>query len=115
METVLVLLSGRFLQAVASSAMCVVGHATIEASVKPQYLEKVHRILDMAMSMGNTAGSLLTGLLFGLGGYWSIWLSVVVVIAIDILLRLLMVDPPEDEESGAYAVRIVWLLLTIQS
>lgn len=87
--------------------MCVVGQATVEASVKSQYIGKVHRIVEMATSLGTTAGSLLTGLLFGLGGYWSIWLSVVGVIAADILLRLLMVDPSEDEDSGACVVQRV--------
>lgn len=87
--------------------MCVVGQATVEACVKSQYIGKVHRIVEMATSLGTTAGSLLTGLLFGLGGYWSIWLSVVGVIAADILLRLLMVDPPEDEDSGACVVQRV--------
>lgn len=115
METVLILLAGRFLQAVASSVICVVGYTIIETSVKSQYIRKVHHILEMATSMGNTAGSLLTGLLFGLGGYWSIWLSVVVVIAIDILLRLVMVDPPEEDLSGMYAVWTAWGLLTIYS
>lgn len=106
-DTVPVLLAGRFLQAVASSAICVVGHAIIEASIRSQYIGKVYRIIEMAMTLGNTAGSLLTGLLFGLGGYWSIWLSVVVVITIDVLLRVLMVDPPEDDTFGEYFFRAV--------
>lgn len=95
MTTAAVLFIGRFIQAVASSVMWVVSFATIADNVKPEHLGKTYGIISVAVAVGTSAGAMLSGILFGVAGYWVAWSSAFGVILIDIVLRLLMLERPK--------------------
>lgn len=88
---------GRFVQALASTVMWVVGFSTIADNVKQEHLGRVYGLISVAVAVGTSAGPMLSGILFDLGGYWVAWSSAFVVIVIDIVLRLLMLERPKDK------------------
>lgn len=95
--------------------MCVVGYWTIEDNVRPEYLGKIYRIMSVAVSLGTAAGPLLTGVLFDFGGYWSIWLSVLVVILVDVILRSLMLDRVKESDAKNGSLNVYRWLKSIEA
>lgn len=90
------------MQALASSIIWVVGYSTIADNVQPEHLGKSYGTISMAVGAGTSAGPLLAGMLFQLGGYWLAWSSAFVVIVADIILRLLMLERPRNTKAGEY-------------
>lgn len=93
----IVIFFGRLVQALASSVMWVVGFSTIADNVKQEHLGKTYGIISVAVAVGTSAGPMLSGILFDLGGYWVAWSSAFVVLVADIVLRLLMLERPKDK------------------
>ncbi|KAF7171149.1 hypothetical protein CNMCM5623_003578 [Aspergillus felis] len=83
---------GRFIQAIASSFMWVVGYATIADSVDSKRLGMIYGIISVAAAVGLSAGPMVSGVLFKLGGYWTAWTSAFAILLVDIVLRLLMLE-----------------------
>ncbi|GIJ99492.1 hypothetical protein Aspvir_001624 [Aspergillus viridinutans] len=83
---------GRFIQAIASSFMWVVGYATIADSVDSKRLGMIYGIISVAAAVGLSAGPMVSGVLFKIGGYWTAWASAFAILLVDIVLRLLMLE-----------------------
>lgn len=49
-----------------------------------------------------SAGPIVAGLLFGVAGYWAAWSGAVVFLAVDIVLRLLMIEKPKSDVNNAF-------------
>ncbi|EAW11719.1 putative MFS multidrug transporter [Aspergillus clavatus NRRL 1] len=84
----------RLIQAIASAFMWVIGYATIADCVAPERLGMIYGVISVAAGVGLSGGPLASGVLFKLGGYWLAWSSAFVILAVDIVLRLLMVENP---------------------
>lgn len=93
-----VLFTGRFVQALASTVMWVVGFATIADNVKQEHLGKTYGVISTVVAIGTSAGPMLSGILFDLGGYWLAWSSTFVVLVLDIVLRLLMLERSKESK-----------------
>ena len=87
----------RFMQALAGSVMCEVAFSTVAENVNPERLGKTHRVLSVVVSAGTSAGPMLSGMLFDLGGYWVAWFSALTVVVINIAIQLLMPEQPKDK------------------
>ncbi|EDP53743.1 hypothetical protein KXW65_002797 [Aspergillus fumigatus] len=85
---------GRFIQAIASSFMWVVGYATIADSVDSTRLGVIYGIISVAAAVGLSAGPMVSGVLFKIGGYWTAWTSAFAILLVDIVLRFLMLENP---------------------
>ncbi|GIC84364.1 putative MFS multidrug transporter [Aspergillus udagawae] len=83
---------GRFIQAIASSFMWVVGYATIADSVDSKRLGMIYGIISVAAAVGLSAGPMVSGVLFKICGYWTAWASAFAILLVDIVLRLLMLE-----------------------
>ncbi|RHZ68361.1 hypothetical protein CDV55_107787 [Aspergillus turcosus] len=83
---------GRFIQAIASSFMWVVGYATIADSVDPKRRGMIYGIISTIVAIGLSAGPMVSGVLFKIGGYWTAWASAFAILLVDIVLRLLMLE-----------------------
>jgi MFS family permease len=85
---------GRFIQAIASSFMWVVGYATIADNVDPKRMGMIYGIISTIVAIGLSAGPMVSGVLFKIGGYWTAWASAFAILLVDIVLRLLMLENP---------------------
>jgi MFS family permease len=83
---------GRFIQAIASSFMWVVGYATIADSVDSKRLGMIYGVISVAAAVGLSAGPMVSVVLFKIGGYWTAWASAFAILLVDIVLRLLMLE-----------------------
>lgn len=86
---------GRILQAVAGSAVWIVGFATLADTVG---LGNMGKILGVAMSFvtgGILGGPVVAGTLLQLTGYWVTWSVPLAILIIDIALRLIMIEKPK--------------------
>ncbi|RHZ45547.1 putative MFS multidrug transporter [Aspergillus thermomutatus] len=92
---------GRFIQAIASSFMWVVGYATIADSVDSKRLGMIYGIISVAAAVGLSAGPMVSGVLFKIGGYWTAWASAFAILLGDIVLRLLMLENPRRKRDSA--------------
>jgi Arabinose efflux permease len=89
-----ILLIGRVLQAVAGSAVWIIGYATI-ADTADQ--ENIGTIMGVAMSfvnLGVIGGPIVSGLLLEVAGYWITWMVPLLILVIDLVARLLMIESP---------------------
>ncbi|KAJ6050320.1 hypothetical protein N7444_007036 [Penicillium canescens] len=97
------LFAGRLMQALGSACVWVIGFATIADHVPADDLGKVYGFVAIAISVGTSGGPLVAGILFDLGGYWTAWSSVLVVIVFDIVLRILMLEKTQRDPVQAKA------------
>ena len=99
-----VLFAGRVLQGVAGSVVWIVGLATIADTVEQ---DAIGTSMGFAMSFANAgmiSGPMAAGLLLELVGYWGTWSVPLVVMAIDVAMRMAMIetrDPPPSAEETA--------------
>lgn len=89
---------GRLIQAITSAVIWVVGFAIIADNIEAEHLGKAYGIMSVVMAVGTTAGPMLSGILFDMGGYWCAWSSAFATIVIDIILRLLMLERPRERK-----------------
>ena len=92
----IVLFTGRFVQALASTVAWVVGYVTIADNVKMEHLGKTYGLISMVLAISSSTGPMISGMMFDLGGYWLAWLSACLVIICDVVLRLLMLERPKE-------------------
>ena len=93
-----VLFTGRFVQALASTVAWVVGYAMIADNVKLEHLGKTYGLVSTVVAVSTSAGPMLSGILFDLGGYWLAWSSAFMVIVLNIVLWLLMLERSKESE-----------------
>ncbi|KAJ5296187.1 hypothetical protein N7508_011008 [Penicillium antarcticum] len=91
------LFAGRLMQALGSACVWVISFATIADQVPADDLGKVYGFVAIAISVGTSGGPLVAGILFDLGGYWTAWSSVLVVIVFDIVFRILILEKSQPE------------------
>ncbi|KAK2879992.1 hypothetical protein FQN49_000685 [Arthroderma sp. PD_2] len=94
---------GRSLQAVGSTIAQVVGHATLNDVIEPKKMGMVLGLVNTFVSAGAFSGPAIAGFMLEYVGYWATWLTVLVVLALDIVLRLVMIEPPKKKGKHAKA------------
>jgi MFS family permease len=82
----------RVFQSVASNALWITGTATLVTVLGPGHMGKITGLVATVTSTGTASGPVIAGTLFKIGGWWGAWTGVFTLIAIDIILRLLMID-----------------------
>ncbi|KAE8312249.1 MFS general substrate transporter [Aspergillus transmontanensis] len=87
-----ILFLGRILQSLAGSVVWILGLSTIADHVAPDHLAKTMGIVDSFISAGTIAGPVVSGLIFKAFGYWPTWAVPLVVLALDLVARLVMID-----------------------
>lgn len=93
-----ILFIGRFVQALASTVAWVVGYAAIADNVKLEHLGKTYGLISTVVAVATSAGPMISGTLFDLGGYWLAWSSAFVVIVLNIVPWLLMLERSKESE-----------------
>lgn len=80
--------------------MWVVGYATIADSFDSTRLGVIYGIISVAAAVGLSAGPMVSGVLFKIGGYWTAWTSAFAILLVDIVLRFLMLENPRRKRGG---------------
>lgn len=93
MWVVWVLFLGRVLQSLAGSATWVVGFALLASNVNRKNLGSSMGTAMSFVTAGTVAGPTLSGALLQLFGYWSTWSLPIVLLVLDIIGRLIMIEP----------------------
>jgi MFS family permease len=90
-------------QAIASSIMWIVGTTTVANNVPIQHIGKAYAMVSIATSVGFSLGPMLSGMLLQAVGYWAAWSSAFCILSIDVVFRLLMVEKPDQKETGLWS------------
>ncbi|KAJ5608758.1 Major facilitator superfamily domain general substrate transporter [Penicillium herquei] len=89
-----ILLLGRVLQSVAGSAVWIIGFATVADTVSPNNMGSAMGLIMSFANAGTITGPAIAGLLYEVVDYWVLWSVPLLVLAIDLVARLLMIDHP---------------------
>ncbi|KAJ6118612.1 Major facilitator superfamily domain general substrate transporter [Penicillium samsonianum] len=94
-----ILLIGRVLQAVAGSAVWIIGYATIADTADQANLGIIMGIAMSFVNLGVIGGPAISGLLLEVAGYWITWMAPLLILGIDLVARLLMIESPSKSFS----------------
>jgi MFS family permease len=61
---------------------------------------KIAGISATLTSAGTCSGPVIAGFLFGLGGYWTAWAGAALFLLVDIIMRLLMIEKPQNRRDA---------------
>ncbi|KAJ5933310.1 hypothetical protein N7454_005639 [Penicillium verhagenii] len=99
------LFAGRILQGIAGSATWIVGSATMTDHVEVANLGKLYGLSMSFVSAGVVAGPAIAGTVLELAGYWPAWSVALGLLALDIIMRFVMIEAPKasstDRKSSA--------------
>ena len=85
----------RVFQGAAASVLWIASLASIADTVDSANVGKTMGIIGPIVGSGSFFGPMICGLLLSSVGYWKTWLVAVVMIAIDLVLRLAMIERPK--------------------
>lgn len=91
-STIAMLLAGRILQGLSAALTWTVGLALVIDTVDPRHVGKATGWVGMAMSLGVFVAPLLGGLVYDTGGYYSVFAMCFGLIAVDVALRVVIVE-----------------------
>lgn len=91
---------GRVLQAIGGTAAWIVGFATLKDAIDIKNIGKTFGVVRSCVSLGALAGPAVAGVLLELAGYWVTWGSVLLILAVDIAMRLLMVEQRKQKPNS---------------
>ncbi|KAJ5545618.1 hypothetical protein N7494_003203 [Penicillium frequentans] len=94
-DSLMLLFSGRFVQAVANASVGILGLSSLSRKVSLEDFDKINSIISVSLAVGTTAAPLFAGALLQLAGYWGAWKCAFIASAIGIGLQSLMVNTPQ--------------------
>lgn len=97
-----VLIAGRLVQGLSSASVHAVGMAILADTAGDDGIGPAMGLVTTMMSLGAVLGPMFGGLLYHQIGYFAVFLSAYVLVAVDFVLRLLMVERSNAEVSGDY-------------
>lgn len=107
-DSIGILAAGRVLQGISAAVVWVVGLALLVDTVGPDGIGQAMGYVGMSMSLAILVAPLLGGIVFDLAGYYAVFAMAFGLIALDIVLRMVMIEkksaakwlsPPEIDES----------------
>ncbi|KAE8137457.1 MFS general substrate transporter [Aspergillus pseudotamarii] len=93
-----ILFLGRILQSLSGSVVWIVGLATVADHVAEDHMAKTMGTVDSFISAGTIAGPVVSGFVFKECGYWPTWAVPLVVLALDLVARLVMIDSQHGQQ-----------------
>ncbi|PVH81343.1 MFS general substrate transporter [Cadophora sp. DSE1049] len=93
---------GRALQAIAASSAWIVGFATLTDATGPESQGTAMGVVLSFSACGMITGPTISGVLLKLVGYWLTWIVPIVVLFIDVVARLLMIEPSAEKDVSAH-------------
>jgi MFS family permease len=94
LATVPVLFFGRVIQGIFGNAVWIIGYATIADTVGSDNRSRAISTISAFFISGLLVGPMVSGTLIGLIGYWPTWLTAILVLVIDMIMRVIMIESP---------------------
>lgn len=91
-DSIGILAAGRVLQGISAAVVWVVGLALLVDTVGPNGIGQAMGYVGMSMSLAILLAPLLGGIVFDLAGYYAVFAMAFGLIALDIVLRLVMIE-----------------------
>ncbi|OTA22994.1 hypothetical protein BTJ68_13992 [Hortaea werneckii EXF-2000] len=91
-DSIGILAAGRVLQGISAAVVWVVGLALLVDTVGPDGIGQAMGYVGMSMSLAILVAPLLGGVVFDLAGYYAVFAMAFGLIALDIVLRLVMIE-----------------------
>lgn len=91
-DSIGILAAGRVLQGISAAVVWVVGLALLVDTVGPDDIGQAMGYVGMSMSLAILLAPLLGGIVFDLAGYYAVFAMAFGLIALDIVLRLVMIE-----------------------
>ncbi|KAJ5893815.1 MFS general substrate transporter [Penicillium taxi] len=91
-----VLYLGRALQAIAGAGSSATGLAILTERFAQH--ETIMGFASTALSAGTRSGPFISGTIMQLAGYWAMWSIPLTILVLDIVARLIVIEPHEEEE-----------------
>ncbi|BCR90467.1 uncharacterized protein ACHE_60353S [Aspergillus chevalieri] len=92
-RSLVILFIGRVFQSISGSAAWVVGFAVMSDAVSMRDMGKTMGIAMSFVTAGIVGGPMVGGTMFQLFGYWPAWSVPLTVLVLDIIARLIMIEP----------------------
>lgn len=90
--TIALFVAGRILQGMSAAIVWTAGLALLTDNVEKEEMGKYLGLVSMAMSAGTFLGPLLGGIVYDHGGYYAVYAMAFALIALDLLLRLILIE-----------------------
>ncbi|KAJ6137178.1 hypothetical protein N7471_003664 [Penicillium samsonianum] len=94
------LFAGRIIQGIAGSATWIIGSDTMTDHVEVGNLGKLYGLSMSFVSAGVVAGPAIAGTVLELAGYWPAWSVALGLLALDIIMRFIMIETPKSSSTG---------------
>lgn len=101
-----IIFAGRCFQAIAGSGVWIVGLATVADAVGEEHIGKTMGIVMSFTSAGMISGPMISGLLLENVGYWAAWTVPFALLAVDLIARLIMLDPESSDDSSLRSLHL---------
>lgn len=101
MRNITMLVVGRALQGLASSLTWTVGLSIIVDSIDERGFGQAMGWVTLGSSLGFTLSPLLSGVVYGAGGYNAVWFMYLGILALDFTLRVFVIEKAQVEDKEA--------------
>lgn len=91
---------GRFFQCITSNGLWIVGLSTMAENLGSEHMGKISGLTTTLTAAGTTAGPIIAGILFAMGGYWCAWTGAAAFLLVDIMMRVLMTEKHFESQQG---------------
>lgn len=92
-KTLPVLLIARILEGLSTAIVCTLGSALLNDVVGTEHIGKAMGYTSVALSLGLFIGPVIGGVLYEYGGYFQVFLPAFCLIAIEMILRVMIIEP----------------------
>lgn len=79
--------------------------ATMAENIGSEHMGKIAGLSSTLTAAGTCSGPVISGFLFGIGGYWTAWAGAALFLVMDIIMRLLMIEKPQKRRNIASQTR----------
>ncbi|OQD86037.1 hypothetical protein PENANT_c008G00573 [Penicillium antarcticum] len=93
-HTIHILIFGRVMQGIAGSAVWIIGFATVADNMSPDRVGFGMGLMLSFANSGTISGPVISGLLLEATGYWATWSVPILVLTVDLIARVVMIEPP---------------------
>src|SRR3954471_2139094 len=87
--------------------MCLASLAIMSEVVPSHHFGKASGFINIAASLGTSSGPVVSGLVFEKFGYWAAWSCAFGILAIDVILRILMLGTPTIPTGALLILRLI--------
>ncbi|RAO73567.1 uncharacterized protein BHQ10_009579 [Talaromyces amestolkiae] len=95
-----ILICGRIILAIGGNAAWIIGMATLADTVGSENRAKTLGAISVVYNSGLLVGPMVSGWLLRLVGYWPTWITAFAILIIDMLVRLVIIEKPKEQENG---------------